>query len=453
MQFTYFFRDPRPHPITPSIHRQPSRPLRRITTGAVVAGLFTVFGIGAATASSTPPPLPPEAGLAELIRYAVENRPDLKARTSRAAALAARSEVEGGLPDPMIGYSYFAERMETRQTLEVRQTIPWPGVRAARRDALLRAATATESEAGLAGLALAEEVTAAHAERARLQGLLAVLREAEDLESGWITVVQSRVEAGAAGPADLLRAEVFLESIRDEIERVGEEIQIADTELNRLLGRPAGAGLPRVEAEDLVRAAALLRSATAVPETGHPVVAASRAGVEQARFNERAARLAARPDFTLGAEWMENTDRTRDEFRLMVGISLPIWGGRNEALRTAARQERLAAEASLDDNERLLAAERRSALDRHREAQRRADFLAETLIPRTREILRLETEAYTGGSGDLFTLIATNRELLNQEETRLAQEARALRAAARLAFLNASFPGFSPDQPQRSEQP
>ena len=47
----------------------------------------------------------------------------------------------GALPDPRLTYRYFVEEVETRvgpqrQAVGLSQTVPWPGRRAAREDAL-----------------------------------------------------------------------------------------------------------------------------------------------------------------------------------------------------------------------------------------------------------------------------------------------------------------------------
>jgi cobalt-zinc-cadmium efflux system outer membrane protein len=125
-----------------------------------------------------------------------------------------------------------------------------------------------------------------------------------------------------------------------------------------------------------------------------------------------------------------------------VEIPIPIWN-RGAADRVRARAVLRQAQ------QRLLAAtvearaEARAALERHREAKARLDYLREVVIPRRERILRLTRLEYNAMLRGVFQLIEARQDLATawQEEIRAARDYWVARTELDLALLGVS--GFS----------
>ncbi len=101
--------------------------------------LILTIGFGPAFGLEDSPPATGESGGAhdvgffdELIRAAYEESPELRAAYHRWRATLERVPQAEGLPDPILGYGYFIERMETRLIFRVEQMIPGWGKRGLR---------------------------------------------------------------------------------------------------------------------------------------------------------------------------------------------------------------------------------------------------------------------------------------------------------------------------------
>src|SRR6185503_17905904 len=129
--------------------------------------------------------------------------------------------------------------------------------------------------------------------------------------------------------ADVLRAQVEIERMSEEVTRMRAMREAAAARLNALLDRPAetpvpSPALPRFP-RDLAGADSLERQAMA----GRPMLAAGVLEVEAATAAQQRARREIWPDLQLGAQYgqrpmAEGTDRM---LSLMIGFSVPIWAG------------------------------------------------------------------------------------------------------------------------------
>src|SRR5690606_4786369 len=79
-----------------------------------------------------PSEYPSKTSVEALIQKAHRNNPELKAAHARWVAATERIPQARALPDPMLEYGYFVERMDTRQTFRIAQPFPAFGIRRSR---------------------------------------------------------------------------------------------------------------------------------------------------------------------------------------------------------------------------------------------------------------------------------------------------------------------------------
>lgn len=392
------------------------------------------------------PELTETSTLSDYLLYAALNNPALEAAFRRWQAALERIGQMRALPDPQLGYRYLLDPMgagpgmEMRQTLGLSQPIPWPGK-------LVSGAAMAEQEAATAfeqfraeRLKLVQQVAWAYYEYAFLGRAIAIAQENTHLMEYVEGVARARYTAAAGSHPDVIRAQVELGKLQNELTSMRDMLSVRAAKLNAALNRPVDAPLP-------------------VPQQ----VQAPQTSLEEQRLLERLAEdnpqlramdreLAARdlgvtlarqgylPDLMVGVEWMDMTARSgsmmdaEDNWAFMVGLTVPIWWDKNAAAVREARARRRAAQLERADMANMLQVELKLAAYEYRDATRRISLYRDTLLPKARESFRATEAAYTSGRASFSDLVDSQRVWL---EFQLAYERALADSQQRLAEVRA----------------
>lgn len=380
--------------------------------------------------------------LAELLARARERSPRLAALTSRRAAAEARVEPEGALADPMfearlqnVGLDRFTVGDDEMSMLElgVRQALPYPGKREARRAAARAEAGMLAAEQAAAERELERDLTALVARLYALDRERLVLEEAHELLELLAATVAARYGAGAAEQEAVLKVQLEL-SMHDErrVEVAGERAE-AEADLRRLLDLPAGT--PIGEMRRLPEVAPLPAGLADLATSRAPEVRVRRAAEDTGQRRIEVARLGLRPDFSAGGGL--GLRGSFDPVLLVgFGVELPLWRkSRQEPLvaaaehdAAAAREERRAAEiAARGEAERLLGAWWRLA------GQLR--LVEEAILPQSSAAFDAARTSYLHGRGDFSTVVEDYARWLDARVRHARLEAERLEVRAALAAL------------------
>lgn len=422
---------------------------------AVVAGLVWILVGSAVLRAESPaapaggevPAHPGMAGveappLAELLSLAERRSPRLVALAARLAAAEERVGPEGALANPMVearlqnvGLGRWSLGDEEMSMLElgVRQTLPWPGKRQARRD-LARAETATvAAELASARRELVREVTTLVARLYALDRERGVLEEAHELLELLAATVTARYGAGEGEQEAVLKVQLEL-AMHDErrIEVAGERAEV-EADLRGLLDLPAGSPIGVVTT---------LPPVSPLPEGVARLAAERAAEVAVRRAMETASdrRLATernelRPDFT-AAGGVGLRGANDPVLLLGLGIELPFW-------RKSRQEPRIrAAEHDLD----AVRAERREAEISARAAGERLlgswwrldgqlRLSSEAILPQSSAAFDAARTAYLHGQGDFSTVVEDYGRWLDARVAQARLEAERLAVRVQIAAL------------------
>jgi outer membrane protein TolC len=382
------------------------------------------------------------------VAAALSHHPSLTALRARAEALDAASEKARYLPDPQASASSgrLAETAagQVQGTLGVQQKIPFPGKRSAQAAVLAHEAQAIQAQLRNEELALAQRVREAWWNYYLASSTTKILTENKDLLTTLRSPVEARIATNQGAQQDLLKLENEITRIEQRLSGTSGQEQSARASLNALLVRPAGADLPAPRTQPF-QSFGPADSLTARAHDRHPEVLRARALIASADSQQQLAALTDRPDFTAGLAWtpvsedgLSGVANGEDQFMATLGITLPIWSGKNTATRREAAARLAAAQSSLASARTLLQQEIGSA---------HASFIAERealapyearLIPNARDSFDLTLTSYQNGNASFLDIIDTARQLLRyqlaQEENqaRLGKAQAALRKAAAL---------------------
>lgn len=384
-------------------------------------------------------------GLDETVRLALSRQPLLEAQSARVRAAQERAVTAGALPDPQLiagfdnvsvetldPYAADAERM-TMTTLGVMQEFPNAKKRRerARRERLM--ADGADAERAVLERSVAREATLAWLEVWQPQQALALVADLAE-ETKRQRVAAEIAYRSTRGNQSAVHAAIVAEALIDDRRRqLRQAADASRARLSRWIGAEATARTTD----------AALPSPTALPPLAwmldglgeHPEMRMTQRGAEAAGAGVELARAAYRPDWRLQA--MYGYRRPYDDMvSLQVGFDLPLFTGkRQDRELEAALADQQAAEASVENRRRELAAGLQSA---YREAAALEDRLGEytnTLLPAADARSVAALAAYRSGSGALDDVLAARTATLDLRLMQLELQAELQRQHAQLRYL------------------
>lgn len=362
-----------------------------------------------------------------LIQFALAQNPEVQAARKRMEAMAHRVPVEASLPDPMLGVTAYPEQVQTAAgqqelALNVNQKFP------ARRKLSTRAGIAesqtnvARAELAAVELAVVEQVKLAYYELFYIQQATEITEaEQEELEKIRDTA-NARYKANLTSQQDVLRADLELSNIANELIRLSQQMDSTQAKLARALHISSRTNLMasrRLLSEKAPQDLDWLerRAVAARPEL-HAMLAA----LERDRRSAQLARLDYIPDLTLGATWIDTANagispvrNGQDAVLVSAGINLPIYRKR---LDSAVRSAEANAVATARQYDAMRDATLEQVADLFAKARSQQDLILlfrEDILPKARQTLEVSNRAYSVGEVDFLQLIDNFRLLLRYE--------------------------------------
>ena len=391
------------------------------------------------------PTLGEESTLSDYLAYAALNNPGLEAAFNRWKAALERVPQVRSLPDPRFNYGYFIREVETRvgpqrHRFGLSQMFPWFGKLELQGDVALEAANAERERYEAAKLDLFYQVKRAYYEYYYLGRAIAVTEQNMQLLTYLEAVARTKYTAGAPTHGAVIKAQVELGKLEDQLRGLRDFVGPVVAELNAVLNRPFGPSLPIPKAilqEDVSlsdeRLSAWLKERNPELKAIDSMAAKEKAAIDLAKKDYF-------PDITVGVDYIETDsalmpgtrDSGKDPVVGMMSINLPIWRGK---YRAAEREAEARYEASLrerSDRENALVARLEMALYGFRDAERKIDLYRNALVPKAEQSLKVTQQSYEAGRADFLDVIDAQRVLLEFE---LSYERALANRAQRLAEI------------------
>ena len=386
--------------------------------------------------------------LERFVELARQRAPRLRELAALVAAARERVEPAGALGDPMIEARLenmgldrvtIGEEEMSRFEVAVRQALPYPGKREARRE-VARA----EAERMLAELVAAErevvlEVQETYARLYAADREIALLDAVHELLELLAATVTSRYSTGEVDQEAVLKVQLQIsrhDQIREGVIQGREQLA---AELRRALDFPVGLSVGRVDALDSAPLPAGDLAARAIDES--PQVAVRGAAVAAAERRLAVERLELRPNFSVAAGLAYRGDLDPG-IGLGLGIELPFWRKhRQEPLIRAAEHEFAAAREARRQGELAARGEAESLLAAWARLERRIRLSDEAILPQSAAAFDAARFAYLTARADFSTAVEDLGLWLEARVDRARLEAeRFSTRAALLALLRLDSP-------------
>lgn len=372
------------------------RHVRAIVVLAVVSGCATT--VVPPVVAQSPAPAVQFLRLDDLERRALSANPTVAQAEAIARSVVGRQRQVSLYPNPIVGYSAddiaVRDPSRSRHFLWVQQSIITSGKRGLVQRAVEQEAVHAAAEKVMQHHRVLNAVRMGFYEVLGAARLVEVRRDLARLAREAVDVSEDLFNIGQADRPDVLEVAIEAERADLELTRAENELARAWQDLAAVIGEPdlpytplAGdleAELPTVD-EAVLRTQILKDS---------PELQIARARVEHSKASLARARADRIPNFFVRAGAGYNFDRTESgrevgtEFRLEVGVPLPIFD-RNEGTITQAEAQQRLAEGELRRTELTLRSRFASVVRTYRDARRTVERYQQTVLASAQQSYQL----------------------------------------------------------------
>ena len=404
----------------------------------------------------------PALTLGELYRELDAASPRLLAARAGARAATFRVAPALTLPDPQLQLGLMNRELPRlglmdplgMNQLQVMQMIPFPGKLGAAGRSAQAQADASQLRADDLGWELRSQAAMVFYEIYGTERSIAVALETQQLLRDIAATAQRMYAVGEGRQPDVLRTQVEIDRMTEEIVRMRTMREALVARLNALLDRAADATVGETRLPIFPAQLPELDSLVALSLGYRPML---KAGQEDVRAAEAAHTLARReiwPDLQLGVIYGQRPMPDGSTARMasfMFGFNLPIFAGRRQlkmrqetrAMSDMARADLAAMEADTRGRVRVAYADLR-------QARQLRDLYRMTLLPQARATVTSSLAAYQVGDINLMTLLDAQMTVNRYQQELYRLDAAEGQGWAELEML-AGTELLDPDRSQNRE--
>jgi len=378
----------------------------------------------------------------EAVASALESNPEIRAAVRRLSLAQLKTGTARSLDDPMLMMRDWDTPVtkpwdlnQAQLMVSLQQTFP----SRLKRDARARLA---EDDAGAAAIDLETLRQGVSAEVRKL--CIDLMRNADEVrlqarQSSLLKEAQAAALAqyttGKAPQADVLRAQMALTRLNEQLIELEEERDNARAQLNALMGRPADRAIEISGSYALPAALPSIKELEQAAIEHRPELAALRTQIAKSKDESKLTRLAMKPDFTVGLGYMlmPTGSAARNAYMAEVTMNLP-WLNRErhdgEAKQADAATE--VSQAELDARAATVFLEIRQAQIAVQAAEKRVKLYRDTLLPQAEAAFKASTAAYQNNRAEFMSLIDAQNLLLEIQTATYKATAAASEGIAQL---------------------
>jgi len=378
-------------------------------------------------------------GPQDLLNGLMQNNPAIQAARSRFEAATKRPSQVGALPEPRARYTNFGVGHPfsalnatefAYQGFGVSQEFPFPGKLALASEEAKREGEGVQQNYRAVVLDITARLKVAYYEWLTANKAIELTRKHSDLLSRFEAIARNRYTVGKGLQQDVLKAQLEVSTLEQQIAMLDEKRQRAEAEIASLLAAPSvvcrasGDLHPSaftVSLDELIRAT-----------NDSPRVRAEQKMVDARAVTINRSLKDFRPDFGINLEWDHTGGNFPEHYMATVEVKIPIYH---------ARKQRYALEEShsrLNEAKQNYRSAQQQAIYQVKDqylsiqsSERILNLYKTTLIPQAQLTVDSSVSAYEVGSIDFLTLLTNLTNLISLDRQYYDELARHEEAIAR----------------------
>jgi outer membrane protein TolC len=365
------------------------------------------------------------AGLADYLAYAAHQSPEVRAAFYQWKGAMERAGYVGAMPDPVLAYTYFIERVETRvgpqiQRVALKQAFPWFGTLGARKDVAWEEANAAYQRLQSEMLKLFYQVRRAYYDYYYLGREVAITGENLQLLEFWESVARAKYRVGLTQHPDIIKAQLELGKLEDQLRTLEDRIAPVATKLRAVMDLPDSVALPLPDSIEVAEVGIEPDTVLAWALANNPDLKSLGHAIDRGRAERNLASKTSLPSFQLALDYIDVgsavvpnvPDSGKDTWMASVQLSLPIWFGANKARKQEADARLLKARYDHTDAQNRLRALVEAVTFGHEDALRKTRLYRDGLLPKAEQSLNANYVAYQAGELSFLNVLDAQRLLL-----------------------------------------
>lgn len=385
--------------------------------------------------------------LGNLIEEALTQNPEIIAMRRNFDMMRARVPQAKALPEPMLSYGYTGNAVplppfdiqkgdpSSARSISVTQEIPYPGKLAIKGKMANVAAESEWWNYEQVQWNVIAEVKDAYYDLYYLHKAIEVVTKNKDLLEKFTKIAEASYAVGKGIQQDVLKAQVEVSKLIDQLTVLEQRKQTAEARLNSLLFREPETSVgkpPEIRPQDFLMD---LRELNQLALTNYPTLKAQQRRIDREQYGVELAKKDFYPDFTVGVTYF-NRPGMPEMYGVNVGMKLPVYWGQKQRPAVAEATASAAVEKQrLDNITTLLFFRIKDRLLTATTAQRLVKLYGTTIIPQSSLSLESAIAGYEVGKVDFLTLLDNLVTLLNYELSYYEQLSNMEKAIAALEPL------------------
>lgn len=371
-----------------------------------------------------------DAALDDYVRIGLRNNPGLRAAFYKWKASFNKIAQAFSLPDPQVTFTEYIESVETRvgpqeRAYSVRQKIPLPDKLWIRKNKTFKASEAEYYNFEKMRLDLIYKITDAYYEYAYLSKAILLMEENIKLLKNFENVAQAKYKSGLTQNQDLLKVQVELGKLENDLLSLQDLRSTLVSRLNALMNLPESTSLPWPE--ELLEDTTMRDKYNEIDvlygilKEKNPEILELSRKVDQSKEGLKLAQREYFPDLTVGFTQVDTGEALnpsmagsgKDAQMVMFSVNVPIWINRLNAGVEAADAQVKASENMLVNRKNELLTQLALVHYKLRDSLRQSKLYKDALLPKATQTLNATQSGYEGGKADFLSLIDSQRVLFN----------------------------------------
>lgn len=382
---------------------------------AAVLMLFLSGGLSRAQDSDSQPGN--RLVLPELIQEALAKNPELVAVRKQWEAATNRIVQAQSLDDPTLSVQLwnvpqpFKATQADNTIIGLSQNIPFPGKRSLKGDVASRSAEMTEQAVRAKERELVARLKQAYYDLFLAQKTIQIHHEQVELLRQFVEIANAKFRGGRGSQADVLKAQVELSLLQQQLPVLEQRRKTAGAMLNTLLDRDSASPLGLAQEPSQLPIEQPLDDLHSFALNDRPEIKAAELDVQRSEQSRALAQRQYYPDFNVAFQRFQNY-QANDGFGAYVAMSIPFafWtkpkydAGVQEATAAVA-----AAQAQQHTLENLTRFQVNDLLAKLRATDQVATLYRTTILPQAEQSLESARVGYRVGKGSFLDLIDAQR--------------------------------------------
>lgn len=340
--------------------------------------------------------------LADLLKEAYQNNPDIQTARSRWLQTAEGYPAETALDDPMVNFMFGIEHVETRVgpqdfTVGISQTFPFPGT-------LRQKGKVVKKEIEISELMYETTVRDVISELKKQVFELNYIDQAVETTRQNQQLLQQILDFARAGYAnqaygfnDVTRAETQLAQLDYDLVTLRELRIVQAATINAILNKPADSVVLPVVAAIPPSATPDFQALEPYIEERNQEIQIAQVSIDKSVESISLAKKQNLPSFTIGSTFISTgeamdprtPDSGKDPIMFEVGVNIPLWFQKNRARVRIAEEGRVSAESELQSARNRVKVDLRKIVFKLENARRLMALYRDRLLPEARHAVEI----------------------------------------------------------------